>query len=190
MSRARLLPAGQVEDAEDLALLEARDLLFARLLQYRAYKQVAALFGELEEAALRHYSRSVAVEDQFTELLPEVLLGVDPQRFAEIAATVFTPRPVPTVGLDHLHVSNISIPEQAERILELLRERGIGEWTPFGDLVAECEITVEIVARFLALLELYRRQVIVFEQPEALGPLMVSWTGDDPAAPVTEEDYG
>ena len=190
LKAARLLPAGQVEDAEDLALLEARDLLFARLLQYRAYKQVAALFGELEEAALRRYPRSVAVEDQFTELLPEVLLGVDPQRFAEIAATVFTPRPVPTVGLDHLHVSNISIPEQAERILELLRERGIGEWTPFGDLVAECEITVEIVARFLALLELYRRQVIVFEQPEALGPLMVSWTGDDPAAPDTEEDYG
>lgn len=91
LKAARLLPAGQVEDAEDLALLEARDLLFARLLQYRAYKQAAQLFGELEAAALRRYPRSVALEDQFTSLLPEVLLGVDPQRFAEIAATVFTP---------------------------------------------------------------------------------------------------
>ncbi|MDI9918735.1 segregation/condensation protein A [Rhodococcus sp. IEGM 1379] len=190
LKAARLLPAGEVEDSEDLALLEARDLLFARLLQYRAYKQMAALFGELEDAALRRYPRSVSVEDQFTSLLPEVLLGVNPQRFAEIAATVFTPRPVPTVGLEHLHVSNISIPEQAERILELLRERGAGEWTPFSDLVDDCDATVEIVARFLALLELYRRKVIIFDQPEALGQLLVTWTGNDDIAPVTEEDQG
>ncbi|BAH48908.1 segregation and condensation protein A [Rhodococcus opacus] len=191
LKAARLLPAGQVEDAEDLALLEARDLLFARLLQYRAYKQVAQLFGELEAAALRRYPRSAALEDQFTRLLPEVLLGVDPQRFAEIAATVFTPRPKPTVGLDHLHdMHAVSVPEQAARMLELLRERGAGEWASFGDLVSECEITVEIVARFLALLELYREQSVLFEQPEPLGELLVSWTGEDTHAPVTEEDYG
>ncbi|MBV6762583.1 segregation and condensation protein A [Rhodococcus opacus] len=191
LKAARLLPAGQVDDAEDLALLEARDLLFARLLQYRAYKQVAQLFGELEAAALRRYPRSAALEDQFTQLLPEVLLGVDPQRFAEIAATVFTPRPKPTVGLDHLHdMHAVSVPEQAARMLELLRERGAGEWASFGDLVSECEVTVEIVARFLALLELYREQSVLFEQPEPLGELLVSWTGEGLHAPVTEEDYG
>ncbi|OUS84871.1 ScpA family protein [Rhodococcus sp. NCIMB 12038] len=191
LKAARLLPAGQVEDAEDLALLEARDLLFARLLQYRAYKQVAQLFGELEAAALRRYPRSAALEDQFTQLLPEVLLGVDPQRFAEIAATVLTPRPKPTVGLDHLHdMHAVSVPEQAARMLELLRERGAGEWATFGDLVSECEVTALIVARFLALLELYREQSVLFEQPEPLGQLLVSWTGDGPHAPVTEEDYG
>ncbi|MDH6293118.1 segregation and condensation protein A [Rhodococcus sp. NM-2] len=191
LKAARLLPAGQVEDAEDLALLEARDLLFARLLQYRAYKQVAQLFGELEAAALRRYPRSAALEDQFTKLLPEVLLGVDPQRFAEIAATVFTPRPKPTVGLDHLHdMHAVSVPEQAARMLELLRERGAGEWATFGDLVAECEVTTLIVARFLALLELYREQSVLFEQPEPLGELLVSWTGEGAHAPVTEEDYG
>ncbi|MDJ0420492.1 segregation and condensation protein A [Rhodococcus opacus] len=191
LKAARLLPAGQVEDAEDLALLEARDLLFARLLQYRAYKQVAQLFGELEAAALRRYPRSAALEDQFTKLLPEVLLGVDPQRFAEIAATVFTPRPKPTVGLDHLHdMHAVSVPEQAARMLELLRERGAGEWATFGDLVSECEVTTLIVARFLALLELYREQSVLFEQPEPLGELLVSWTGEGTHAPVTEEDYG
>lgn len=190
LKAARLLPAGQVEDAEDLALLEARDLLFARLLQYRAYKQVAQMFGELEAAALRRYPRSVAVEEQFNELLPEVLLGVNPQRFAEIAATVFTPRPVPSVGLDHLHVPKVSVPEQALMVLDLLKARGVGGWSKFSDLVSECESTVHIVARFLALLELYREQSVQFEQPEPLGDLLVSWTGGGSDAPVMEEDYG
>lgn len=190
LKAARLLPAGEVDDTEDLALLEARDLLFARLLQYRAYKQVAQLFGELEAAALRRYPRSVSVEDRYVDLLPEVLLGVDPDQFAEIAATAFRPRPVPTVGLDHLHVPRVSVPEQAARILELLRERGPGVWTSFGDLIAECEMPVQIVARFLALLELYRERSVLFEQPRPLGDLLVSWTGESAAAPASEEDYG
>ena len=164
------------------------DLKAARLLQYRAYKQVATLFGELEEAALRRYPRSVAVEDQFADLLPEVLLGVDSQKFAEIAATVFAPRPVPTVSLDHLHVSNISIPEQAEFILDFLCARGTGEWVPFPDLIEDCDESAPIVARFLALLELYRRRIVAFDQPEPLGPLLVTWTGEA-STPVTEEDY-
>ncbi|MGC0364245.1 segregation and condensation protein A [Rhodococcus sp. 27YEA15] len=187
LKAARLLPAGQIEDTEDLALLEARDLLFARLLQYRAYKQVASLFGELEEAALRRYPRSVSVEDQFAELLPEVLLGVDSQRFAEIAATVFTPPPVPTVALDHLHVSNVSIPEHADLVLALLRELGVGRWVSFGELVADCATTIDIVARFLALLELYRRQTIAFDQSDALGPLLVTLTTDEDTDRITEE---
>ncbi|QCQ91249.1 segregation and condensation protein A [Rhodococcus sp. SGAir0479] len=190
LKAARLLPAGEVDDAEDLALLEARDLLFARLLQYRAYKQVAQLFGELEGAALRRYPRSVSVEDRFVDLLPEVLLGVDPGRFAEIAASAFRPRPVPTVGLDHLHVPKVSVPEQAQRILELLRARGPGVWTPFGELTAECELPVHIVARFLALLELYRARSVLFEQPEPLGDLLVTWTGEVETVPASEEDYG
>ncbi|NLU85127.1 segregation/condensation protein A [Rhodococcus sp. HNM0569] len=190
LKAARLLPSGEVDDAEDLALLEARDLLFARLLQYRAYKQVAQLFGELEAAALRRYPRSVALEDQFTQLLPEVLLGVDPQRFAEIAAAAVVPKPPPTVGLGHLHVPTVSVPEQAALVLERLRRMGAHEWLGFGDLVSDCESTVHIVARFLALLELYREQAVAFEQPEPLAELRVSWTGTDVDAPATEEDYG
>ena len=128
LKAARLLPSGDVEDAEDLALLEVRDLLFARLLQYRAYKQVALLFRELEAAALRRYPRSVSVEDRYADLIPEVLLGVDPATFADIAAAAFRPKPIPQVGLDHIHQHAVSIPEQAAWLLENLQGRGLNEW--------------------------------------------------------------
>lgn len=178
LKAARLLPAGEVEDTEDLALLEVRDLLFARLLQYRAFKHVAEMFAELEAAALRSYPRSVALEEQFADLLPEVMIGVDAQSFAEIAAAVFTPRPVPTVGTDHLHAARVSVPEQAERLLEALERRGVGNWASFSELVADCSEPILIVGRFLALLELYRARAVAFEQSEPLGVLQISWTGN------------
>jgi segregation and condensation protein A len=178
LKAARLLPAGEVEDAEDLALLEVRDLLFARLLQYRAFKHVAEMFAELEAAALRSYPRSVALEEQFAELLPEVMIGVDARNFAEIAAAVFTPRPVPTVGTGHLHAARVSVPEQAERLLEALERRGVGSWASFSELVADCSEPILIVGRFLALLELYRARAVAFEQSEPLGVLQISWTGN------------
>ncbi len=178
LKAARLLPSGEVEDAEDLALLEVRDLLFARLLQYRAFKHVAEMFAELEAAALRSYPRSVALEEQFSELLPEVMIGVDAQSFAEIAAAVFTPRPVPTVGTDHLHTARVSVPEQAERLLEALERRGVGNWASFSELVADCSEPIFIVGRFLALLELYRARAVTFDQSEPLGVLQISWTGN------------
>ena len=114
LKAARLLPQAEVEDEEDLALLEARDVLFARLLQYRAYQQVAALFRELEGAARMRYPRAVTLEPRYAELLPPVQLGVDADGFAELAAAVFRPVPPPTVGLDHLHASTVSVPEQVE----------------------------------------------------------------------------
>ncbi|CAN5253046.1 segregation/condensation protein A [soil metagenome] len=188
LKASRLLPAGQVEDEEDLALLEVRDLLFARLLQYRAFKHVAQMFAELEAAAQRSYPRAVSLEDQFAELLPEVMLGVDSDAFAQIAAAAFTPRPVPTVGTDHIHFSRVSVPEQAELILRVLQNRGAGEWASFTDLVADCEVPVEIVGRFLALLELYRARAVAFEQSEPLGVLQVSWTGDSPTGQELQVD--
>lgn len=178
LKAARLLPAGEVADEEDLALLEVRDLLFARLLQYRAYKHVAGMFAELEAAALRSYPRAVALEEGFSDLLPEVMIGVDAKSFAEIAAATFTPRPVPVVSTDHLHVSRVSVPEQAERLLRFLAGRGVGHWASFAELVADCTEPIEIVGRFLALLELYRARTVAFEQSEPLGVLQVSWTGD------------
>ena len=174
LKAARLLPSGEVEDEEDLALLEARDLLFARILQYRAYKQVAALFGELEQNALRRYPRSVALEERFVGLLPEVMLGVTPQKFADIAVAVFRPKPPPTVSIAHIHMGRISVREHAAILRVLLAERG---QATFGELVDDCEHTVEIVARFLALLELYREATVQFEQSEALAELHVRWTG-------------
>jgi segregation and condensation protein A len=174
LKAARLLPDAEVDDAEDLALLEARDLLFARLLQYRAYKRVAALFVELEAGALRRFPRSVALEERFAALLPEVLLGVDPDAFAHLAATVFRPKPPPTVGLDHLHGGVVSVAEHAA----LLRERlaALGSAT-FAELTADCTEPLEVVARFLACLELYRERSVELDQPEPFGELTVRWIG-------------
>jgi segregation and condensation protein A len=174
LKAARLLPSADVEDADDLALLEARDLLFARLLQYRAYKQVAVLFAELEANARRRYPRSVSIEDRYASLLPEVMLGVDPQSFAELAAAVFRPKPPPTVSLTHLHAPQVSVREHAALLRVRLARAGGGT---FRSLVADCEHTLEVVARFLALLELYRDGAVAFDQVDALGELHVRWTG-------------
>ena len=192
LKAARLLPAGEVHDEEDLGLLEVRDLLFARLLQYRAFKHVAEMFAELEAAALRSYPRSVALEKRYEELLPEVMLGVDAESFAQLAATVFTPRPVPTIRTDHLHEVAVSVPEQVTNLMNLLESRGIGQWASFSELVADCGAPIEIVGRFLALLELYRSRAVAFDQSEPLGVLQISWTGERPtndhlAAEVVDE---
>jgi segregation and condensation protein A len=197
LKAARLLPSAEVENEDDLALLEARDLLFARILQYRAYKQVAALFGELEQGALRRYPRSVALEERFVGLLPEVMLGVTPEKFADIAVAVFRPKPPPTVSIAHIHMGRISVREHAAILRVMLAERG---QATFGELVDDCEHTVEIVARFLALLELYREATVQFEQSEALAELHVRWTGgskEDASAAAEldltagdEEEYG
>ena len=175
LKAARLLPCADVEDEADLALLEARDLLFARLLQYRAYKQVAALFAELESAALRRYPRSVGIDQRFAGLLPEVLLGVDAAHFAEIAAAVFRPKPPPpTVSLEHLHTPRVSVHEHAAVLRSWLARDGQAS---FRSLVADCVHTREVVARFLALLDLYRAAVVVFDQADPLGELHIRWTG-------------
>lgn len=187
LKAARLLPAGQVDDDEDLALLEVRDLLFARLLQYRAFKHVAEMFAELEATALRSYPRSVSLEDRFTELLPEVMIGVDAERFAQIAAIAFSPRPVPTVSVAHLHQVQVSVPEQAKKLLDILQARGSGAWATFSELVADCEASMEVVGRFLALLELYRSRAVAFDQSEPLGVLQISWTGERPTTEIRDE---
>jgi segregation and condensation protein A len=189
LKAARLLPSGQVDDAEDLALLEVRDLLFARLLQYRAFKHVAQMFAELEAAALRSYPRAVSLEDRYEDLLPEVMLGVDAERFAEIAATAFTPRPVPTVATEHLHDLMVSVPEQAKALMSMLEKRGIGQWASFSDLITDCTASIEIVGRFLALLELYRSRAVAFDQSEPLGVLQVSWTGEQPPSDELRDQY-
>ncbi|MGB9305117.1 MAG: segregation/condensation protein A [Mycobacterium sp.] len=187
LKAARLLPAGRVDDEEDLALLEVRDLLFARLLQYRAFKHVAEMFAELEANALRSYPRAVSLEERFAGLLPEVMLGVDATRFAEIAAIAFTPRPVPAVAIGHLHELQVSVPEQAKRLLAMLEARGSGQWASFSELVADCAAPMEIVGRFLALLELYRSRTVAFDQSEPLGVLQVSWTGERPSSRAADD---
>ncbi|MBV9856628.1 MAG: segregation/condensation protein A [Streptosporangiaceae bacterium] len=184
LKAARLLPSGEVEDEEDLALLEARDLLFARLLQYRAYKEVAAVFAARMAAAARRFPRRVPLEPRFAQLLPEVLLNLGPQEFAAIAARALTPKAAPVVSTEHIHAPFISIREQAAAIASRLR--GLGR-ASFRQLTAGAAGNYEIVASFLALLELYREDTVAFEQVVPLGELYVSWTG---AGEDGNEDMG
>jgi segregation and condensation protein A len=188
LKAARLLPAGEVEDEEDLALLEARDLLFARLLQYRAYKEVAGVFAGRMAAQARRFARRVPVEPRFAGLLPEVLLGLGPAEFARIAAIALAPRPAPVVSTEHIHTPRTTVREQAEILASRLREAGRAS---FRDLIADCAGTYEVVARFLAVLELYREGNVSLEQAEPLGDLYVTWApGEHAAATTTSEEDG
>jgi len=176
LKSARLLPQLGPEDEEDLALIEARDLLFARLLQYRAFKEVAAAFAERMATAGRMTARQAGLEPQFAALLPELIMGITPEQLAMIAARAMTPKVVPTIGLEHLHAPTVSVREQAGLIVARLRQL---RTCSFRSLVADADSTLVIVARFLALLELFRECAIAFDQAEALGALTVRWTGQD-----------
>lgn len=185
LKAARLLPSGEVEDEEDLALLEARDLLFARLLQYRAYKEVAALLAQQMEVASKRLPRTVSLEPQFAALLPEVLIGLGLDHFAALAATALAPKDEEQVGLGHLHVPKVSVREQAAVIVQHLRRT---RTSTFRALVADADSTLVVVGRFLALLELYREHVVLFEQVVPLGDLTIRWVGSDEGdVQVTDE---
>ncbi|WP_061300214.1 segregation and condensation protein A [Herbidospora cretacea] len=186
LKAARLLPSGEVEDEEDLALLEARDLLFARLLQYRAYKEVAKIFaGRMAEEALR-FPRVVPLEPAFANLLPELVLGIGPERLAEIARRAFTPKLPPTVSVTHMYQPLASVREQAAILVERLRRAGTAT---FRALTSDCAGPFEVVARFLAVLELFRESAVSFEQAEPLGDLYVTWTGTADGSVLVGDDY-
>ena len=176
LKAARLLPSGEVEDEEDLALLEARDILFARLLQYRAFKEIAATFAAQIEAADKSFARVVALDPALSALLPEVLIGVGAARFAAIAERCLTPKTPPVVAVHHLHSSLVSVAEESKRVVEALRA---GRTLSFRNLISDADSTLVVVARFLALLDLYRQGVLRFDQVMALGELQISWTGSD-----------
>ncbi|WP_030812386.1 segregation and condensation protein A [Streptomyces sp. NRRL F-2799] len=186
LKAARLLPAAQVEDEADLALLEARDLLFARLLQYRAYKRIADIFNErLDDEALR-YPRTVGLEPEHAELLPEVVISIGPEGFARLAVKAMQPKAKPQVYVDHIHAPLVSVQEQARVVVARLREAGEAD---FQELVADTDDTLTVVARFLALLELYREKAVALEQETALGTLLVRWTGGESAAPTVTDEF-
>ncbi|MFH8483727.1 segregation and condensation protein A [Streptomyces sp. NPDC018055] len=187
LKAARLLPAAEVEDEADLALLEARDLLFARLLQYRAYKQIADIFSGRLEAEARRHPRTVGLEDHHAELLPEVVISIGPEGFAELAVKAMQPKPKPQVYVDHIHAPLVSVREQAGIVVERLREAGAA--MSFRVLTEDAPDTLTVVARFLALLELYREKAVTLDQDEALGDLTVAWCGGADAEPVVTDEF-
>jgi segregation and condensation protein A len=176
LKAARLLPQGDVEDEEDLALLEARDLLFARLLQYRAFKQVAAVLEDRLSAESRRHPRAVGLEERYANLLPEVLIGIGLDQFAELAAGAMKPRPVLEVSLGHIHAAKVSVREQAALVVDRLRRSGT---MTFRSLCGDSPDTLTTVARFLSLLELFREGAVAFDQMSPLGELTVRWGGTD-----------
>ncbi len=183
---ARLLPQSSATDDEDFALIEARDLLFARLLQYRAFKDIARAFADRMATAAKMTARQAGLEPQFASLLPELIMGITPEQLAMVAARALTPKAPPTVGLEHLHVPQVSVREQAALLVDRLRR---DRMATFRDLVADADETIVIVARFLALLELFKEGAIAFDQPEALGALTVRWTGSDAGEVDVSEEF-
>jgi len=186
LKAARLLPQSGPEDEEDLALIEARDILFARLLQYRAFKDIAATFAHRMATAGRMQPRTASLEPEFAALLPELVMTVTPEQLAMIAARTMAPRAVPTVGLAHLHAPQVSVREQASLIGARLRRDRVAS---FRALVADADSTLVVVARFLALLELFRESAIAFEQAEALGELTVRWTGSEEGDIEVDDEF-
>ncbi len=186
LKAARLLPSAEVEDEEDLALLEARDLLFARLLQYRAYKQAAAMIAARMAGESKRFPRAVGMEERYAGLLPEVLLGLGPVEFATMAQRVLTPRAAPVLFLDHLHAPRVSVREQAAVLVSRLRRVRV---TTFRALTADSQDTLTIVARFLALLELYRDSAVTFDQLDPLGELQVRWIGPESGDVTVDDEF-
>lgn len=186
LKAARLLPQGEVEDEADLALLEARDLLFARLLQYRAFKAVAEYLGERWANASRRYPRSVALEPHFAALLPPLELNISKERLAELAARAFTPKPAPQVSLTHLHHPKVTVAEEAQVVVAMLRAR---QTVTFEELAERAPSRAHVIARFLSLLELYRREQVAFEQPAALEQLLIRWQGEASGEVLVDDDY-
>ena len=186
LKTSRLLPQGEVENEEDLALLEARDLLFARLMQYRAFKEMAAVLQSRFETQQRRYPRSVGLEPRFAALLPELLFTVSPEGLAELAAKALTPRPEPVLSWSHVHAPAVSVREQAAVIVDRLRRVGS---TTFRALTGDAPDTLTTVARFLALLELFREGVVAFEQASPLSELHVRWTGGDTAEVEVSDEF-
>jgi segregation and condensation protein A len=185
LKAARLLPSGEVEDAEDLALLEARDLLFARLLQYRAFKQIAARFAERLERQARRSPRAVELEPRFAQLLPEITIKISLQRFAELAARAMAPKEADVLSLSHLHAPEVSVREQAAVVTDRLKR---AQQLTFADLTGDAPDRLTTVCRFLALLELFRERAVVFEQPQPLAELIIRWTGsDDQQVEISDE---
>ena len=188
LKAARLLPAGDVEDEDDLALLEARDLLFARLLQYKAFKQVASVLERRLAAEALRFPRAVGLDDRFANLLPDVLIGLGLEEFAGLAARALEPKPEPELSLAHIHAPTVSVREQAHVVVERLRVQGT---LTFRKLAGDAPDLMTKVARFLALLELFREGVVSFDQMTPLGELTIRWTGaDDEDIEITDEFDG
>jgi segregation and condensation protein A len=185
----RLLPGRDDIDLDDeLALWEERDLLLARLLECKTFKDVAGVFGRLADEADRSFPRAVGPDERFAELVPDLLAGVTPTRLRDACLKAVQPRPVPKIDLYHVAPVRVSVADAvAELVDELPR---VGRIT-FRRLTADLVERLEVIVRFLAILELFKQGVVDLEQSERFGDIEVVWTGGAhlDAADITIDDY-
>jgi segregation and condensation protein A len=186
LKTARLLPQGEVEDEADLALMEARDLLFARLLQYRAFKQVAAWIQQVLADQARRVPRPGGLETAFAQLWPEVEIGLSPADFAALAARAMVPAEAPEVSTAHIWAPQVSVADEAVGLAERLRREGRAT---FRALAADAASRLVTVARFLAVLEFFRAGLVALEQLNPLGDLVIAWIGGEAAEVAVVDDY-
>lgn len=191
LKAARLLPRSEEGSDEDMALLEARDLLFARLLQYKAFKHAAGWIAERFEDESESFPRQAGLEAHFAALLPKLIFKTTPQMLAQLALTALAPRTAAPqeVGVAHLHGGTVSVREQAAILALMLRQK---RRLSFTELTADASSQLVVVARFLALLEMYREKVVSFSQNAPLDTLHVTWSeaAEDWDSVDLDEEYG
>ncbi|WP_271404571.1 segregation and condensation protein A [Kocuria palustris] len=187
LKAARLLPRGEVDDEADLAVLEARDLLFARLLQYKAFKDMSQLMAQTMRTESARQARSVPLEPQLAKLMPELIWRTTPEEFAQIAIRALTPKEAaPTeVGVDHLHGSEVTVREEADQLRLMLAD---GQEHSFAELIADAETVLVVVVRFLSVLELFRDRAIDVRQDEPLADVWITWTAPEDWSPERLSD--
>jgi segregation and condensation protein A len=186
----RLLPVAEdLDDEDELALYEARDYLLARLVECRTFAQAAAELRAIEARAERSVPRRLGADERFSDVVPDLLAGISPQRFRRIAARALAARPIPHIEDTHVLVDEVSV---AETIASLAEELRVRQSATFRELTEHLPTRAHVVASFLALLELYKRTLVELHQPATFGTLTVRWIGGDGdgAALADVDDYG
>jgi segregation and condensation protein A len=181
LKAARLLPSPDADADEVEAALEERDLLFARVLQYRAYKHVAGLFGARLAEQAAYFPRRVGAEDVLRHIVPALLVGVAPAELARLAAAALTPAPPPQVTTTHIAPPRLSVAEAVTSLAQRLHDRGT---STFEELVGRQAVPIEVVVALLAVLELYKRSLVELDQTSTFGEIAVRWTGGDLVDPI------
>ena len=171
----RLLPGrDDVEPEEELALWEERDLLLARLLECKTFKDAANALHRIMEKAGRSYPRVAGLEDRYLDLTPDVMEGVTPERLRDVMQSLLAPKPQTRLLLDHVAPVRASVRDAVEELLEELPRVGR---ISFSRLTASLGARLEVIVRFLAVLELYKQGLIDLEQASSFAELQVCWLG-------------
>jgi segregation and condensation protein A len=178
----RLLPGPADVDVDDeLALWEERDLLLARLLECKTFKDVSAVFAALSDQAGASVARQVGPDERFAAVAPDLLAGVTPARLREAAITAMTPRPVPRIDLHHVAPIRASVADAVAELLETLPEAGP---ITFARLTADVAARLDVIVRFLAVLELFKQGLVDVEQAAQFGDITIVWAGVDDDRPL------